>query len=155
MTQATAVWEALGARTPNIEHYVPAAALSQSYQRRRLCVCMWLAWWAILLFLSCCKLHWVVIQAFSFRPCLVLYEVSFAAVHHSSCVLTRSVQVLLSGGAEPVPTRFGAPVGALLACCGLRDDLVVIMWVMLCQRLLMYAVALLVLPHLASRSGLR
>lgn len=147
MTQASTIGKALGARATHIEYHVPTALAGAFHG-------YWLVCCAILLFFSSCELHWIVITLIGVGACwnMVLCDGSFAAVH-SSCVLRWGVQIVLSGGAQSRSTRSGAPMCALLACCGLRDDVVIILHILECHRLLVYAVAMLVLHSLASSTG--
>ena len=81
---------------------------------------------------------------------MVLHGGTVAAVH-ASCVLRRGVQMVLSGGAQSRSARFGAPVGALVACCGRRGDAVHILRILVCHLLLMlYIIAMVGLRSLAS-----
>ena len=144
MTWASSILEALGTGASNVENHVPAAPACALHQQ-------WLDCCSGVLFFSCGKLCWVVVALVGVNASsgVVLCYGSFTTVH-SSGVLSWGVQVVLSGGAQSRSTRSCAPVSALLASCGLREDKVIVLNVLVRHWLLMYAVVMLVLDSFAS-----
>ena len=61
--------------------------------------------------------------------------------------------MVLSRGAQPRSTRFGAPVCALLACCGLGDDVVIMLHLWVCHWLLVHTLAMMMLRSPAPSTG--